>query len=77
MLTDEQITQRFSKQINKRLRALNIDQRELARRIGINESTLSRYMNGHRDPSYRLIFRMAEALDCEPSYLIDIHDIQN
>lgn len=73
MFTDEQITTMFDRQVHRRLNALGIDQRELARRVGISEVSLSRYLNGRRDPGLSLIIRMAEALECEPSFLVDIY----
>ena len=42
MLTDEHITQTLDRQVHRRLNVLNIDQRELAKRLGVSEESLSR-----------------------------------
>lgn len=60
----------FRRQVKRRLIALHIDQRELARRIDMNESTVSRYLQGHREPTLRVISLMADALECSPAYLV-------
>ena len=74
MVSDEKITETLRRQVHRRLKALCISQKELAVRVGISEVSLSRYLNGERDPSYRQIVRMAEALECEPSFLVDIYE---
>lgn len=63
--------QLFAKRIRQRINRLNIDQRELARRAGISEVTLSRYIQCHRVPSMEIIDRIAAALECTPGDLLN------
>lgn len=41
-----------------------ITQEELARRTGIRQSEISRIESGSRNPSVRMLQRLAEGLDC-------------
>lgn len=43
---------------------------KLAKLSGVRESTLSKYFNSHRDPSYRSIEEMANRLDMKPEEII-------
>lgn len=73
-MTERELRQEFTKRIKRRLRALNISQRELAKRTGISEITISRYIKCHRKPTYDDVIRMAQALECKPSFLIDFDE---
>lgn len=43
---------------------------KLARLSGVRESTLSKYFNSHRDPSYKSIKDMADSLDMKPEEIV-------
>ena len=73
-MTEQELKQLFAKRIRRRIIALDIDQRELARRAGIRESTLSMYITQRRKPTYDIVIRIAQALDCEPGELINIDE---
>ena len=73
-MTEIELKKLFAKQIRRRITALNIDQRELARRAGLTEVTVSRYIKGDRKPTYDIVIRLAQSLECEPSYLIDFDE---
>ena len=73
-MTEQELRELFAKRIRRRIVALNIDQRELARRAGIRESTLSMYIKFHRKPTYDIVIRLAQALECKPGDLIDIDE---
>lgn len=45
---------------------ITIPARELAELTAINETTLSKYFNGHRNPTLTSIESMAEKLDMTP-----------
>lgn len=47
----------------------NVSQRELAKKIGITEASISRYVNGSRMPKVTTCIKIAEALGCEPNDL--------
>jgi transcriptional regulator with XRE-family HTH domain len=46
-----------------------IRQNRLARTLGIDETALSRIVNGFREPSAPLRQRIAAALECDPAWL--------
>lgn len=71
-MNNEELYREFSRRIRCRLRALHIDQRELSRRTGLTEASISRYVNGVRKPTYDIVIRIARALECTPGELIDI-----
>lgn len=73
-MTDKELTQMFAKRIKRKMVRLHIDQRELAKRAGITEVSMSRYMTGKRKPTYDTVIRIAQALDCEPGDLINIDE---
>lgn len=73
-MTELELRQLFSKRIKIRLRTLHIDQRELARRSGLTDVTISRYVKCYRKPTYDNVVRIAQALECSPGYLIDIDE---
>ena len=74
-MTEFELRQLLSKRIRCRLNILHIDQRELARRTGLSEATISKYIKCHRKPTYDNVIRIAQALDCSPSDLIDIDEL--
>lgn len=74
-MTEEELRLLFAKRIRCRIVALDINQRELARRAGITEVTLCRYIKGHRKPTYDIVIKLAKALECTPNDLIDIDEI--
>lgn len=43
----------------------NITQKELAERTGINQADISKMENGTRNPSLKLLKRLAEGMDME------------
>lgn len=49
-----------------------IQQKELAERIGITETAMSRYINGTREPKPDVIANMATALHTTSDYLLGI-----
>lgn len=69
-----ELMQLFAKRIKRKMVPLHIDQRELAKRAGITEVTLSRYLNCQRKPTYDIVIRIAQALECSPGELINIDD---
>ena len=47
--------------IDKRLREIGMTQYRLAKKLGINQGTLSKWMNG-RDPKASMIYRISKIL---------------
>ena len=46
----------------------NITQRELAETVGVTEVTISRYINGARQPKSDILFKIAKALGVPADY---------
>lgn len=56
----------------KKLRLLrNLTQRELAHMSGLTDSAIRNYELGYRSPNEKQLRKIAEALQCDPSALID------
>ena len=53
---------------------LDINQKELATKVGINEDSLSRYENNLREPKSEIIVRLAKALETSTDYLLGVND---
>ena len=60
----------LGKRISEMLQEQGIQQKELAERIGITETAMSRYINGTREPN--VIANMATALHTTSDYLLGI-----
>ncbi|HAU5069019.1 TPA: helix-turn-helix transcriptional regulator [Clostridioides difficile] len=56
---------------------LDINQKELATKVGITEASLSRYENNLREPKSEIIVRLAKALETSTDYLLGINDNTN
>lgn len=54
----------------------NLSQTELARKINISNSALSRYENGTREPKLFILKKIAEVLNVSTDYLIGITHIR-
>lgn len=67
-----------SKRIQKLLEDNNISQRELAENVQVTEVTISRYVNGHREPKMHIIDKIAQVFDVSTDYLLGrVNDPQN
>jgi len=59
----------FSKNLQDRMRVYGINQTELARRMGVSQSTMSGWYNGQVLPRNSRLEQLYEILNCEPSDL--------
>jgi len=66
----------MEEQLRHRLRRLmvenNLSQKELAKKAGLTEATLSRYLSGTRIPHSEIIGRLASILNTTSDYLLGI-----
>ena len=62
--------------IEERLKAKKMSQKDLAEKLGVTEVTVSRWLNGERDPSIETLNRIAEALGTTTSYFFITDDWQ-
>ncbi|MDX5677465.1 helix-turn-helix transcriptional regulator [Clostridioides difficile] len=53
---------------------LDINQKELATKVGITEASLSRYENNLREPKSEIIVRLAKAIETSTDYLLGVND---
>lgn len=60
----------FGKRIQKLCNYYKISQKELARRSGISESSISLYISGSRTPRCSVLLKMADTLHTTPDYLL-------
>lgn len=58
-----------SDRILQLLEEKGMTQREFANRVGVQEATISRYINGHRTPHSIIAVKMAEVLGTTVDYL--------
>lgn len=69
-LSEEEWLNEFSKKLRKIMKAHRINQRELSELTGISRQAINRYLKGERVPDIRMIFRIMDALECEPNDLL-------
>ncbi|NMS90558.1 helix-turn-helix transcriptional regulator [Clostridioides difficile] len=53
---------------------LDINQKELATKVGITEASLSRYENNLREPKSEIIVRLAKELKTSTDYLLGVNE---
>lgn len=58
-------------QVKAEMAARDMKQKDMAQRIGMQTSTLSRYLSGERDIPAPVLFSMAAALDLRIAELIE------
>lgn len=70
-ITEREWREIFSSRVRKRMDILDINQNELADKIGVTPAAISRYLRGSRTPKVDVIVKMSRALDCSTDYLIN------
>ncbi len=60
----------FKTRVLEQLKQMNMTQRELAEILDVNETTISRYISGEREPKYEVMANIATALHTTVSYLM-------
>lgn len=60
----------MGEKINEVLKERKMSQRDLANKIGVDETTLSRYISDSRQPRLDVLIKIARALDVSVEYLI-------
>lgn len=74
-MTQEEWLERFSYNLLRRLYDFGMEQKELAYRASLAESTISRYINGKQVPDARGLLNMSYALGCTVDELIDFGEL--
>lgn len=70
-MTDMEWLREFGDNLNYIMQKAHMSQRELARKTGLNESTISRYISRQMVPSCIAIVNISYALNCDIGELID------
>ena len=68
---------KFGDRLRERRTERGLLQRELADKIGISNRNISSYEKNDREPSYDILVKLAEALDCSTDYLLGVVDEPN
>lgn len=63
-LTDEQRRYEFKRRLRIMMRRKNINQEELAERLGTTQTVISRYVTGNSVPNFITVEKIAEILNC-------------
>lgn len=64
----------FIQRLKKAMSACDVNARELAKRSGLSEGAISRYLSGKMEPRIPAIGKMAEALHVDPVWLLGYDD---
>lgn len=72
-LDKKQLNEYVGKRIKEERQKKKLKQNELAKKIGIQNSTLSQYENGKSEPNQEMLFKIAEALEINVSDLIPVN----
>ena len=70
-MTETQWLDTFGDNLSSMLYDARITQRDLSDMTGLSESTISFYINKQKMPGLKAILKIAYALDCEVSDLVD------
>lgn len=71
----EEDTRSFPSRLKEALKRRGMTQEELAKMCGIGQSSVSYYLLGDRFPRLPMLYKIAEALDVNPLWLLG-HDTQ-
>ena len=63
--------EKIGDRILKLIRENKYTQKELARKVGITESAMSRYINNEREPRLHVVANLAITLNTSTDYLIN------
>jgi len=64
----------FSERLRASMDTANMKAIELHERTGISKASISEYLSGNYEPKQRNIFKIAQALNVSPSYLMGVND---
>lgn len=70
-ITEKEWRKIFSRHVRERMHDLDINQNELADKIGITPAAISRYLRESRTPKVDVIVKMSKVLGCSTDHLIN------
>lgn len=65
---------KFKDRLNECLRANNLSQNKLAKKIGMSQTIVNNYCTGKREPTLDVLIMICKALDESSDYLLGIKD---
>ena len=65
---------KFAERLREVLEVNKISQAELARKVGMAQSTVNKYCAGKKEPSLKVLFAICQALDESADYLLGLTD---
>lgn len=71
VITEKEWRKIFSRRVKERMHDLDINQNELADKIGVTPVAISRYLRGSRTPKVDVIVKMSKVLGCSTDHLIN------
>lgn len=63
-MTDEEAVREFKFRLRRIMQRKGVTQTELSNRTGIEQCSISQYLTGKRNPSFRNVDKIARALGC-------------
>jgi DNA-binding XRE family transcriptional regulator len=63
-MSDHQIDHEFGVRLRRIMARRRVTQSDLAGQLGVTQGMISQYINGYSSPSFRVVNRMANILDC-------------
>ena len=64
----------IQKRLREEIKSSGLTQKELAERIGVNPSTISKYMRIDKYPAIDTLAKLCKALDISADYILGITD---
>lgn len=68
---------KWNDKVLKLMKEKGITQKELAKKSGIAESSVSRYLKADKRPRLDIVINFANVLEVKPEYLLDDSDIKD
>lgn len=68
---------KFSNRLSQCMKQRNLNGAELSELSGVTAATISRYVNGLREPSVSNVIQIADALNVSVDYLLGLHDVSD
>lgn len=68
------MSKELGQKILETLQKRNIQQKDLANRIGVSEGVISRYISGDREPKPEMLANIATALNTTSDFLLGIEN---
>ena len=66
----------IAEKIEESLESLNMTQKKLAKKCGVTEATISRYISGARNPRGEILSKIASVIGVSTDYLLGNSDIK-